>query len=726
MNRTFLGAIIFLLGCVVSNIAFGGTISGVVKSAASAETLAGINVVLRGTSRGMSTAPDGRFRFDGLPAGEYGLTFSCIGYQRLQRNHIVLTSDETVELEIALELSPVQGEPIVITAGKREQSIEDVPVSIATVDATMLDRSNFISLDDALRHVPGVNLTDWQVNIRGSSGYSRGAGSRVLLLVDGIPFTTGDTGELNFESFPIGQIDRVEVLKGAGSALYGSSALGGVVNIITKRIREQPTTRIRFYGGVYGSPSFPSWDWKGGSRWLDGQSFTHSFTTGNIGVLLSGSRSADDGYRQNDFRRRYNGYAKLQYRPSASDDLTTTFGILHQRRGSFLYWQDLQHALVPPSQQQGDIVTSDRFFWNGSYTRTVSDAFVVIGRGMWYHNRWDDSIDTSSNASRSDVLRGEVQGIWSLTEEHVLTFGAEGSTDNVDADIFGKRHGKGFALYAQDELDLFASLKLTVGGRFDLQAIDSLETMKQFNPKIGLAFSPFNRTVFRTSAGSGFRAPSVAEAFTLAEISGLKVYPNPALQPERSWTYEIGGNQLIGGVVLLDVALFRSDFDKLIEAGFTGSDSAQFINITKARIQGVEASAKIALTDIGSVLDISYTYVKPEDVTKNDILKYRPRHLLYISGTMTAGDFTFGADFRYVSRVERIDQEFVTLGIIRDGDVRVPTYVVDLRCGAKLAVGAIPITAQVNVNNLFQYNYIELMGNLASPRAVTLTLDATL
>jgi outer membrane receptor for ferrienterochelin and colicins len=723
MIRSLVGAILFSI--ILGGIAGAGTISGVVTNSSTGEAISGVNVVLRGTSRGVSTRPDGRFSFIDLSAGEYGLTFSCIGFQREQRNHIPVRADDTIRLEIRLQVAPVQGEPVVVTAGKREQSIEDVPVSIATMDGTTLDRRNIVTLDDALRHVPGVNMTDWQVNIRGSSGYSRGAGSRVLLLVDGIPFTTGDTGELNFESFPIGQIERVEVLKGAGSALYGSSAMGGVINIITKRIPEHPSTRIRLYGGFYSSPSFATWDWRGGTRAIDGQSFTHSFTAGDLGVLVSGSRSADDGYRQNDFRRRYNAYAKMQYKPSPFDDFSSTFGLLHQRRGSFLYWQDLQHALVPPAQQQGDIVTSDRFFWNGTYSRIISDRFVIVGRGMWYHNKWDDTIDTSSNASRSDVLRGEVQGIWSLSEEYLVTFGAEGSTDNVDADIFGVRHGSGGALYAQGELEFTPSLKATVGGRFDLQSLDSLETMKQFNPKFGLAYSPVGGTVLRASAGRGFRAPSVAEAFTIAEISGLKVYPNPALQPERSWTYEFGVNQSVAGIALLDLAFFRSDFDKLIEAAFTGADSAQFINVTNARIQGMEISAKCALPTINSVVEVGYTYVKPEDLTKNDILKYRPRHLLYANTTTSAGDFDLGVDFRYISKVERIDQEFVTLGIIRDGEVRVPAYVFDLRCGVHVNAGGVPVTAQVNVNNVFQYNYVELMGNLAPPRTMTLTLEAT-
>jgi iron complex outermembrane receptor protein len=143
-------------------------------------------------------------------------------------------------------------------------------MSVSTMDAGSISRRNIITLDDALRYVPGVNLTEYQVNVRGSSGYSRGAGSRVLLLVDGIPFVTGDTGEMNFETLPVGQIERVEVVKGAASALYGSSALGGVINVITKRIPEQPETRIRAFGGFYGTPSFPQWDWGGGhevSRW---------------------------------------------------------------------------------------------------------------------------------------------------------------------------------------------------------------------------------------------------------------------------------------------------------------------------------------------------------------------------------------------------------------------------------------------------------------------------
>ncbi|MEK9138199.1 MAG: TonB-dependent receptor plug domain-containing protein, partial [Bacteroidota bacterium] len=358
---------------------------------------------------------------------------------------------------------PIQGEPVIVTASKREQSLQDVPVSVSTVDASSIARRNIVTLDDALRYVPGVNLTEWQVNIRGSSGYSRGAGSRVLLLVDGIPFITGDTGELNFESFPVGQVDRVEVVKGAASALYGSSALGGVINVITKRIPEQPETRIRTYGGFYSKPSHSQWDWGGGTRFLDGQSFSHSQTLDDVGLLIHGSRAADDGFRQNDYRRRYNGYVKAQFNLSAYDALTTTFSLLHQKRGSFLYWQDLSHALVPPPQQQGDRVKSTRFFFSGLYTHTASDNFLYTARTMWYRNRWEDTIDTLTNSSRSDVLRGEVQATWSPNSSNIVTFGVEGSTDNVSADLFGERSGKGVALYVQDEVETLPELKVTLG-----------------------------------------------------------------------------------------------------------------------------------------------------------------------------------------------------------------------------------------------------------------------
>ena len=702
------------------------TIEGKVTAKNSGDPLAGVNVMLQGTTRGMTTNLEGEFQFSDVKEGTYGLSFSLVGYQRETRLDIAVREGEKVAIQVEMTPVPIQGEPIIVTANKREQSLQDVPVSVSTMDAASIARRNIVTLDDALRYVPGVNLTDWQVNIRGSSGYSRGAGSRALLLIDGIPFTTGDTGELNFESFPVGQVDRVEVVKGAGSALYGSSALGGVINVITKRIPDQPETHIRTYGGFYGSPSFSQWDWGGGTRFLDGQSFSHSRTIDNVGVLIHGSRSADDGFRQNDFRRRYNGYVKAEFNLSPYDALATTFSILHQKRGSFLYWQDITHALVPPPQQQGDIVTSTRFFVTGLYTHTVSNALVYTAKGMWYHNKWDDTIDTLTNNSRSDVLRGEVQATWSPTSSNIMTFGIEGSTDNVNADLFGRRSGFGVALYAQDEIEIMSDLKATVGARFDFQDLDSLESTSQFNPKLGVVYIPMEGAAFRASFGRGFRAPAVAEAFTNASISGLPIVPNPKLKPERSYTYEIGASRIFGSAVSFDLALFQSDFQNLIESGFTSTGNGQFNNVTRARIQGVEASMKLALIDNALLLDFGYTYISPKDLTKNDILKYRPRHLLYANGLAQFGMFSVGADFRYISRVERIDDEFVTLGIVKNGDERVATYVTDLRFGADFSRVNFPLTVQLNINNIFQYNYVELIGNIAPPRNIVLTLEAKL
>lgn len=708
-----------------------GVIAGKVLAKESHEPLVFANVLLDGTTVGTVTNASGEFRFPKLPVGTYNLTVSLIGYRRYTLSNVAVIDQETTRVTVSLEAAPVQAQPVIVSASKREQAVQEVPVSVATMDAASIARRNIVTLDDALRYIPGVNLTDWQVNIRGSSGYSRGAGSRVLLLVDGIPFITGDTGELNFETIPAGQVERIEVVKGAGSALYGSSALGGVVNIITKAIPEEAETRVRMYGGFYSKPSFDQWDWGGGTRFLDGESFSHSQMLGDVGIALFGSRAADDGYKQNDYRRRYNGYLKLHTSPSMHDDVSATFNIMHQKRGSFLYWRNLDSALIPPPTQLGNYVESNRFFTSAVYTHTASSSFLTTVRAMWFHNRFDDVIDTATHVSRSDVLRGEAQAVWHPDESNTVTFGIEGNTDNVDANLFGKRSGSGIAFYAQEEYAFTSALRATIGARQDFQHLDSVGSMSQFNPKAGVSFTPTPTTTLRASFGRGFRTPSVAEAFLNTSISGLQFIPNPSLKPERSYTFEVGITQFVQSNVMMDLALFQSDFSNLIEAGFTPQFQGQFNNVTKARIQGLEASLRCAF-DAGVSFDAGYTYVYPKDLTTNDILKYRPRHLLYASGLWTTGMVSIGIDVRYISRMERIDDEFVrqiipgVAPIIPDGDRRVATYVADARFGADCSCLGLPTTLQLNVNNIFQYNYVELIGNLAPPRSVVLTVETRL
>ncbi|MER3523732.1 MAG: hypothetical protein C4326_06595 [Ignavibacteria bacterium] len=719
--------VLFILLCTLSSIRLaytqGGTLTGRITSKADNEPLVGVNVLLKGTLRGATSDSRGEYKIANIPPGDYTVIFSLVGFERATHTNVRIEAGAVVQLDVALTPTEIQTEQIVVTASKRPQSLEEVPVSIALLDAKEISYRNSLTIDDALRYVPGVNMTEWQVNIRGSSGYSRGVGSRVLMLVDGIPLLTGDTGELNFETIPIGQVDRIEVVKGASSALYGSSALGGVINVITKPIPEEPFTRIRLYGGFYSKPTYSEWDWGGGTRFSDGESVNHSRKFDDLGMSLYLSRIADDGYRQNDYRRRYNGYLKLHYQFSDAEVVTTSFSLLDQKRGSFLYWKALNYALTPPETQLGDEVRSTRLYLTSQYSHVVSDKLTYAVKALWYRNKWEDTIDLGSRTSRSDVLRGEGQASMLVDDRQTLTAGIEGSLDFVRADLFGKRSGAGVALYAQDEIRLNESVTLSLGARYDFQDIDSLETSRQFNPKAGIVYTPVEGTTLRASYGRGFRAPAVAEAFISTSVSGLIVDPNPNLKPERSSSYEIGISQRIGDYATLDAAAFQSDFDNLIEPGFTASGRGQFMNVTKARVRGLELSAKASFWERLLTLGISYTYVYPRDISKNDILKYRPRHLFYANALLSVDIFTLGLDFRFISRMERIDDEFVRLGIVRDGDQRVAAYVTDVRAGADLTKLGLPLTVTLNVTNIFQYYYVELIGNLMPPRNTVFVLE---
>jgi outer membrane receptor for ferrienterochelin and colicins len=707
-----------------------GTVSGTVSSSEDNSPLAAANVVLQHTVLGATSDSQGRFVINSVPEGMYNLLISRVGCERKVIQGITVKASDTAEVNVTLIPLPIQSEAVVVTASKREQSLEEIPVSVSLVDSKAIEERNSITISDALRYVPGVNMVQSQVNIRGMSGYSRGIGSRVLLLLDGLPLLTGDTGEINWETIPTLQVARIEVVKGSGSALYGSSALGGVINVITRDVKEGSEARVRIYTGAYDSPYYDEWKWSDKTRFLEGVSGSYSTRNGPLAVLFFGGRANDDGYRQNDSYHRWNAYGKLTYDFSAYEKATLSLNFLQQKRGSFFWWKDLEHALQPDGEQAFYHITTTRWNANASYRKFIGEDFFYTVKGVYFSNLLqNDSSGVNGTSSRAHTGNLELQANLASSSIQTLTFGVVGDFNDVGSDstLYGSHADFGTAFYFQDEIRFDDLVRVTVGARYDFQKVIGLEGASQFSPKLGLVCTPDKATTLRASVGRGFRAPSIGEVYFNAPTYAAKIEPNPDLKAERSWSYEVGGSELIADRVLLDGSLFWSEFSDLIEATVkpdSGTPAISFDNVTRARIQGAEVSVKSDWFKKWLHLEASYTYVWPRDLTENQILRFRPRHLLYTSGGLNYKAFSVGVDFRYISKVDRVDEALIALAPIRDGAVRVPIKVVDARASVDLGSVGVPIILRFNVNNLFQYNYVELMGNVSPIRNFVLSAEA--
>ena len=240
--------LLFPLLISISSFAQTATLKGVVFDASTNETLIGVAVsVVDGP--GIVTNLDGQYSLKVSP-GSYEVVFRYVGYDN-QKINITLDAGEEKVLDIKLQVNSSQLNDVVISAGKFEQSIGDVPVSIAIIKPNLIESKATVTCEAILDQVPGVQVLENQISIRGGSGFSYGSGSRVLLMIDDIPMLAGDAGDIKWSSLPIENVDQIEVIKGASSVLYGSSALNGVVNIRTAYPKAVPMTKINFSNGFY-------------------------------------------------------------------------------------------------------------------------------------------------------------------------------------------------------------------------------------------------------------------------------------------------------------------------------------------------------------------------------------------------------------------------------------------------------------------------------------------
>ena len=263
--------------------------------------MAGATVLVRGSLLGTASDDAGRFRIAGLAPGAAVLRVFARGY----RDTSVTVPAGAVTPE-ALRLEPAAWllAPVVVTASRRAEAAPRAAVSVSVLSDAILAKRDVSNLEAALPFVPGVTFNGpGEMDVRGSTGVAGGVGSRVLILLDGHPMLSADGGEIIWEALPLLDVDRVEVVKGAYSAVYGSNALGGVANIITAPIDRKPETVARVHYGLYQIPG--PYQFQSGAPSVYGVELQQSGSVGGVGVRLDGSREMSQGETQNGWYHRW-------------------------------------------------------------------------------------------------------------------------------------------------------------------------------------------------------------------------------------------------------------------------------------------------------------------------------------------------------------------------------------------------------------------------------------
>lgn len=311
----------------------------------------------------------------------------------------------------------------------------------------------------------------------------------------------------------------------------------------------------------------------------------------------------------------------------------------------------------------------------------------------------------------------ELQSDWIPYSNHQITFGLQYQHDAGSTRYFGDHRGYFIGPYLQDEWELRDNFRVTIGFRFDRYQLIAGPKEDLFCPRVGVNWQLSKKTILRASTGRGFRAATIVERFLELAIINFKIKANPKLKAEKSWAYEIGLRSYLTPNWNFDVALFRNEYQNLIEPHLDLiRGQIQFRNIFNARIQGIEAITNLSMPFRISHLKFSFywqaslTAMDHKDLKWDEPLTYRPKLLATLKSGFQFSKFDLQIDYRYASRIEA-----VKIYPIND---RVPMKFLDARLAYKLGQWSF----QLGVNNLLQYNYAPMESNLMPMRTFTLSV----
>lgn len=640
-----------------------GTITGTLKDAATQETLPGVSVAAIGTSRSAGTDLEGSFRIT-LPAGDHVLRFRSVGYADKELP-VNVSAGATVDLgAVALEASSSQLEQVVVSAGRFEQRVGEVTQTLSVLPANIVRDKNTTSMEDVIVQVPGVVVVDNDPQIRAGSGFSFGAGSRVMMLVDDLPILSGDIGRPSWSFLPVESVEQVEVIKGASSVLYGSAALSGVINVRTLYPRSEPRTRANVFTGIWDTPGHAPAKWWGENPpMFGGASFNHAQQYGRFDLVLGAlvfsdygfvgpERVAPDTLAQDPQRIGPGGYenrARFTFGTRWRDRKVSglTYGIngnvMKSRSSTILLWDNTDDGLFRPLPGTLTLTRGTQYYLDPYINWHTRRGYRHKLRARYYVQDFDNN-NQQANASTSLTTEYQFQRKVQLFGETMITAGAmmQNVTSNAqlysgDPDGNGENTAQTLAGYVQvDKKLLQERLNLSGGVRYENFQVNTYDKAQPVF-RAGATYRVLKATYLRASYGQGFRFPTIGERYIRTSVGQLNIYPNPEMEPEFSVNIEAGVKQgfKVGSFTgYVDAVVFQQDFDRFVEFTFSqwvlptatnlGGLGFRSVNTGGARITGyeLEAAGKGRIGKVELTLLLGYTHTKPVSTTPDEAYAY--------------------------------------------------------------------------------------------------------
>lgn len=523
---------------------------------------------------------------------------------------------------------------ITVTADRLEESVAEKTDAVTIITRDEIEAHQWSYVVDALRQVPGLSLVQSGSPGKTTSVFLRGAGSaQVLVMLDGIPINNPYFGGVNFEDLTTDNIERIEVLKGPQSPLYGSDSIGGVIQIISRKGTQGNQFHAAFEGGSFNTYRENA-GLHGGQR--------------NADYSVTFSRNDTNGQTDNDEFRENVINGNANFRVSDATKISALAQVYDSQIGlpiHFLFDPVTFATYVAPSPLQNQ---TSNLALTGVTLQHNAGQYVNLNGTFSYNHRnfhYEDPGTFSPFANNhSGVSQFTLQNDSYITDKDKLSFGYEFEHQAINADDQTGQYLdeviKNNSLFIQNKLETNTWIA-TAGFRWDHYNTFG----NTVNPRVGIAYKFPENWKVRASFGTGFRAPTAGDL-------ALPFYGNPDLQPEKSQSWEIGSEKYWGNRFAMSASYFHNHYNDLITF-----DPNTFIagNVAKASAQGIELSGDwhAGVWSVGG----DYTYLKTKDEITGLRLYRRPKHLANIR--VSYNGKRWGSSFSMQSVGDRLETDFV-------------------------------------------------------------------